>query len=224
MLLEAKEKFPCEDLQRLQKIALGLEFGEPLKKLMLWEQDIFIRIKGSPTAEDLRVLQAVVNELNQLQQKIKLTLQSGSEPSEQDNLEIIFAPYRRFQFLDPYYIAHNKGFFSVEQENDRLYSARILISTNKISQAERNHLIREELTQSLGLFNDTRDQPESIFEARWTQVQKYSGQDRRLIQLLYSGALFAGQPAEQIERAFCSHYFSLRCFLPQGPCQKNHEN
>ena len=48
------------------------------------------------------------------------------------------------------------------------------------------HILREELTQSLGLKNDTYDYPKSIFYQNWTETTDYAPIDRRLIDMLYN--------------------------------------
>ena len=48
------------------------------------------------------------------------------------------------------------------------------------------HLLREELTQSLGLFNDSWDYPESIFYQAWTTTTEYAPIDSELIDMLYN--------------------------------------
>ena len=51
---------------------------------------------------------------------------------------------------------------------------------------EQKHLLREELTQSLGLFNDSYKYPESIFYQDWTTTTEYAQIDRELIDMLYN--------------------------------------
>jgi hypothetical protein len=48
------------------------------------------------------------------------------------------------------------------------------------------HLLREELTQSLGLFNDSYKYENSIFQQRWTETTEYAPIDRVLIDMLYN--------------------------------------
>jgi hypothetical protein len=48
------------------------------------------------------------------------------------------------------------------------------------------HLLREELTQSLGLTNDAFDYRESIFYQKWTETTEYAPIDRKLIEMLYN--------------------------------------
>lgn len=224
VLLAQIHKFPCNDLQRLKTITLKREFSRSAKRIQKWENDIYIRVRGTPTQTDLKTLQQVAQEINALQGQIKLHIQAPTAPLEKDNIDILFTPYKQFKQYDSRVRPRNKGYFIAEQDKSIIYIAKILISSTKINQQERNHLIREELTQCLGLYYDTRDQPDSIFEAKWTTVQNYSAQDKRLIQLLYSRSLQAGTPKQDIFKSFCSDYFSLECFLPQGPCTKTNEN
>lgn len=83
-----------------------------------------------------------------------------------------------------------------------LTEATILISTVGVTQAERSHLIREELTQSFGLINDSTLYAESIFQQSWTTTQTYSPTDERLIQMLYCPAIKAGMGASEVDGVF----------------------
>ena len=47
------------------------------------------------------------------------------------------------------------------------------------------HVIREEITQSLGLFNDTYDYPESIFYQGYSEQTSFASIDEEIIKLLY---------------------------------------
>lgn len=224
VLLAKTNPFPCQDLKRLKTITLKREFSRSSRRVQKWENDIYIRVRGTPTKADLKTLAQVAQEINALQGQIKLHIQASSTPLEKDNIEMIFAPYKDFKKIDSRVRPRNKGYFIAEQDKSIIYTSKILIASTKVNQQERNHLIREELTQSLGLYYDTRDQPDSIFEAKWTTVQNYSAQDKRLIQLLYSPALKAGTHKQDFYKSFCSNYFSFECFLPQGPCTKANEN
>jgi len=75
-----------------------------------------------------------------------------------------------------------------------------LIASQGITQQERSHLIREELTQSLGLFQDSWRYPGSIFYQGWTDITEYSDLDRATIRLLYDSRLAPGMaPSEALE-------------------------
>jgi hypothetical protein len=64
---------------------------------------------------------------------------------------------------------------------------------------EQKHLLREELTQSLGLAKDSNKYPESIFYADWTTTNKYANIDRDLVRLLYHPEMAVGLTETQVE-------------------------
>ena len=55
------------------------------------------------------------------------------------------------------------------------------------------HLLREELTQSLGLGNDSPQYIESIFQSAWTTTTSYSMLDKDVIRLLYHPEMNIGK-------------------------------
>jgi hypothetical protein len=80
--------------------------------------------------------------------------------------------------------------------------ARILISTTGINQRERSHLIREELTQSLGLMNDADTYRDSTFYQGWTDTQEFTMLDRDLIRMLYDARVRAGMTRDRVRQLF----------------------
>jgi hypothetical protein len=118
-----------------------------------------------------------------------------------------FAPESRFAVIEPQYIPVNLGFFRVWwNRQGAIYQARILIASEGVTQQERAHLIREELTQSLGLFRDSWRYPESIFYQGWTATNEYAPIDRTAISLLYSPQLRPGLTQSQARAVLLSRY------------------
>ncbi|NJL11596.1 MAG: DUF2927 domain-containing protein [Microscillaceae bacterium] len=62
------------------------------------------------------------------------------------------------------------------------------------------HLLREELTQALGLVNDSWHCPQSIFYQGWTHTQSWAAIDRWLIRSLYHPKLKPGMTWTEVER------------------------
>ncbi len=63
---------------------------------------------------------------------------------------------------------------------------------------EQRHLLREELTQSLGLARDSPEFPESIFQQSFsTKTTEYATIDRDLIRLLYHKEMKIGLDRDQ---------------------------
>ncbi|MCT7953271.1 DUF2927 domain-containing protein [Ancylothrix sp. C2] len=85
-------------------------------------------------------------------------------------------------------------------ETKQITGAEILISTTGLSQKERSHLIREELTQAFGLPADSDKYPESIFYQQWTEITEYSSLDKKLIKMLYNPQVKPGMNESQLEK------------------------
>ena len=104
-----------------------------------------------------------------------------------------FVPEAQFQDIEPDYIPVNYGFFRVWWDHEgAIYRGRILVASEGVTQLERSHLNREEITQSLGLFRDSWNYPDSIFYQGWTATGEYGSMDGPTIQLLYQPQLLPG--------------------------------
>jgi len=62
---------------------------------------------------------------------------------------------------------------------------------------QRSYLIREELTQSLGLMKDSYDYPRSIFFQRFTATTEFTDLDRNLISILYREDITHGMTRDE---------------------------
>ena len=177
------------------EIALGAEFGDEVPVIKKWTNDIRIKVIGEPTEADLQTITDIIDDLNELISGITIKLVDKKE-----NLTITFSPESDFTQVDPNYVPTNYGFFWALWHDDNyvIYEARILISTTELTQKERSHLIREELTQSLGLMNDSNKYNDSIFYQAWTTVTEFSEIDRTVIKLLYLKKIKPGMSKEQV--------------------------
>lgn len=165
-----------------QEIANGSEFGEAVG-ILRWKQDVIrFQILGEPTQQDITTLQQVQGELTAL---------TGIqfEQSDAPDMLIRFVPEAEMATVEPNYVEDNKGFFWLQHEGDAITSANILISTTGVTQQERDHLIREEVTQAMGLRRDSHQYEDSIFHSSWrttATVQDYSAIDEEIIRMLYA--------------------------------------
>ena len=181
------------------EIALGSEFGNNQARIKKWNRDIDIRVQGEPTQDDIQTLQQVIDELSTLTRlKIRLTEKKSA------NIEVYFVPKSEFSQIEKHYKPGNTGFFWSwwNPLTNKIYRARVLISTTGLSQQERDHLIREELTQSLGLMKDSDRYANSIFYRSWSRVTNFSEMDKAVIELLYHQAIQAGMNREKVIKAF----------------------
>jgi len=187
--------FTQEEIDYFSEIAFGAEFGDEIPVIKKWNKNIRVKIEGEPTSEDLEIINNIMVDLNELISGIKIKLVEKKE-----NLIITFSPESDFGSIDQNYIPTNYGFFWAlwHDDNYAIYNARILVSSAEITQNERSHLIREELTQSLGLMNDSDKYKDSMFYQEWTDVTEFSDIDRAVIKLLYLKKIKPGMTKDQI--------------------------
>ena len=184
------------EIKYFMEIALGTEYGTSttVKK---WSGTVRIMVKGNPTSTDIKTLNAVINELNELtDQKIHLKI-----VTRKPEITIQFVPVSEMTTYESNYVQGNWGFFYVWwRDSYEIYRGNILIGSDKPTQEQRNHLIREELTQSLGLLNDSWKHEGSIFYQGWTETQEFAEIDKRLIQILYGDKIKKGMTRNQVEK------------------------
>ncbi|MEM9770941.1 MAG: DUF2927 domain-containing protein [Cyanobacteria bacterium P01_D01_bin.73] len=198
------ERYSRRALAYFSEIAFGSEFSQnaPVRRVRKWTKNLRISVQGQPTRQDRRTLERIVGELNGLIDRDGIQL-DFTETSP--NVVILFAPHGDFINHEPSYVPGNLGFFYTWWNNDmQLVRSRILISSDRITQKERNHLIREELTQSMGLMNDAWTYQNSTFYQGWTRTQNYSELDRDLIRILYDPRVKPGQTPSQVRQALRS--------------------
>ncbi len=181
------------------EIAMGAEFNNSAEVVRKWESDLRIRVNGNPTAADLQTLHSIVDEINGMNLTIRMQI-----VDQNPNVEMYFVPEQQFSRYEPNYRPVNMGYAWVRWSNYRISSANILISTTGVNQQERSHLIREELTQAMGLLQDSYRYPDSIFYQGWTDTTAYTALDRKVIQLLYSPMIQAGMSRAQVTAALNS--------------------
>ncbi len=191
----SSNNYAKEEIDYFTEIALGAEFGDEVPVIKKWTNDIRIKVNGEPTDADLQTINNIIIDLNELLCGIKIKLVEKNW-----NLTITFSPESDFATIDQNYVPTNYGFFWVLWHNDSfvIYDASILISSKDVTQKERSHLIREELTQSLGLMNDSNKYKDSIFYQEWTDVTSFSDVDKAVLKLLYMKKIRPGMSKEQV--------------------------
>ena len=102
---------------------------------------------------------------------------------------VFFGSEKEFNNFDPNskkYTNNNYGVF-VYYGKTYITRANVFVDIYRTKSINaQKHLLREEVTQSLGLFNDTYDYPNSIFYQGWTETTKYADIDVKLIKMLYN--------------------------------------
>lgn len=195
-----------EVIRYFLEIALGSEYGMGAFTVKKWKTDLKVEILGQPTPEDLQTVSRVIEELNQiLAPQIRIDL----VPAE-GNVQVYFVPDAEFYKYEPQGIVYHGGFFwNWWNTAGELYQARVVIAADRISQRLRSHLIREELTQALGLMNDSRRYKDSIFYQDYSETTEFSELDCAVIQLLYREDILPGMSDIEVKEV-------LRRKVPQN--------
>lgn len=175
-------------VEYFKEIALGFEFGNASEITRRWNSDMKIFVGGTPTPELLAELDKIVSEINDL------TTSGMTVEVVSDTLESNY--YMHFGSGDSYakifpslsnLIESNWGLFTIFwNAQQELISGYMYVDIVRADPLEQRHLLREELTQSLGLAKDSRTYSESIFQQSFsTKVTEYAQIDRDLIRVLY---------------------------------------
>lgn len=192
-----EEAISEEAFHYFSEIAFGNEWDEEDAPIRKWLTDPRIQVFGQPTPQDLEALQKVVDDINSTQSSITLTI-----VEERPNIKLYFVPLQDFSLYVDDPTPNNWGLFYFWWNNYAINRATLLISSDKPTQTAREHLIREELTQSLGLVRDSYQYPDSIFYAEWTTTTTFTPIDEQLLRMLYDDRIQPGMTQEQVQSIF----------------------
>ena len=186
-----------------KEVALGFEFGNESKITRRWEGNMKLFIGGKPTPALLAETNRIVNEINDLAaNEFKVEVVGDSL---QSNFYIFFGAGVSYATIFPAqssFVASNWGLFSVSYTSSSvLFKGHMYVDINRANLLEQKHLLREELTQSLGLATDSDLYPESIFQQSFsTKTTEYAAIDRDLIRLLYHPKMKVGLDRDQVDK------------------------
>jgi hypothetical protein len=131
-------------------------------------------------------LQKIVKELNDHINEITIEI---VEVQDSANFLIYLGSENWYNSCAPKsvnYTKNNLGLFLISKSNNIITKGTMYVDIYRTETInEKKHLLREELTQSLGFFNDSWLYPESIFYQGWTDVTEYSDMDKEIIKMLY---------------------------------------
>jgi len=194
-----------EVIAYFEEIALGFEYGKANEVVYKYSKDpVKIQITGMPDSESRACLNTVITDFNAISEYTKLSLTNDNSYK----IQIIFSP--NSEFPRKCGTPGSRGCFFLKINPSmpgELQSGLIEIDTNNsIKSTFRCHVLREELTQSLGLPKDSRDDSpyeDSIFHHHngpWTT--SYSEMDKYLIRMLYNTDVPVNATKEQVEDYF----------------------
>jgi hypothetical protein len=179
------KRYDQETNKYFDEIVMYSEFSDSRRKSPFrWTTDMNIYIDGEKPDYLISELYQNIVELNDLIDPIQIRLVD----QKQDANYIIFLGSKtefayQYSSIDKNKLERNWGYFEVYPNSGVMY---VDLERTSFNYEAQKHLLREELTQSLGLLNDSWKYPESIFYQGWTTTTAYSEMDKRLIDMLYN--------------------------------------
>ncbi|MEM1121297.1 MAG: DUF2927 domain-containing protein, partial [Bacteroidota bacterium] len=168
-------------------IALGAEYGVNLPLLKKWVKPMQIYVSG-------RKVPALMEELDEIVAELNALFTDGFymelvEDSLAANFHIYLGDRLTYSKLYPNsapLLKNSTGLFTYYLNPDfSIESGHMFVLTDNSPLRYQKHVLREELTQSLGLSNDIETYGNSIFYQQRSDVQQYSNLDIEVIRLLY---------------------------------------
>lgn len=194
--------FNQEVVSYFKEVALGFEFGDASSITRKWgNNDMRIFVGGEKPKALTDELSKVISELNALTtDNFDIEIVTDSAVS---NFYVYFGSGDNYGQLFPsqqQYVNNNWGLFSVFWNgNNDLTRGYMYVDIFRANPTAQRHLLREELTQSLGLARDSPKYTDSIFQQNWTTTTSYTPIDKELIRLLYHPKVASGFTASQVE-------------------------
>lgn len=180
--ITVKKQRSQETQDYFEEIVMNTEWNGKRETAYKWEKDVKIYISGEKTAALLAEINTIVQDLNKIINSINIEVVTNYDEA---NLYVFLGPYQDYAANNPSIdidrLVHNFGYFTVFGNYGKMY-----VDTHRANEIEQFHLLREELTQSLGLFNDSYEYPESIFYQGWTTTTEFASIDIELIDMLYN--------------------------------------
>lgn len=188
-----------------KEIALGFEFGDSEDITRKWDRDILIYVGGEENQMLLDELNDIIDELNGLISADGVEISITPDSTGENNYYIFFGTgedYEKIESNAQGLTDTNFGLFFVNWNvvTNHFVSGTMYVDMQRPEPQNQLHLLREELTQSLGLAQDSDRYDDSIFQVDYsTAVTEYSEYDKALIQLLYHPQMETGLSASQVD-------------------------
>lgn len=183
------------------EVAFGAEFESDYSNARKWEEDVRIYVPDTSYPELMEELDRVIKELNNYSEGI--SLKQVSEQSE-SNYIIYFGDadtyVSEYESNAEDHIENNYGLFWIYWNSGyEINEGSMYVDVYRTEDLDcQKHLLREELTQSLGLMNDSDKYSDSIFYKDWTCNTSYSEMDEKVIETFQSSDIEAGMERKEV--------------------------
>jgi hypothetical protein len=192
----------------VKEVILGPEFGSSAKLVARWKTSPQVSVFGA-NSEQKQLVNEVVATLNTQLLPSGITMNVGADQDTSASFKIYFAPLSEFD-----QIAQDNGFTNVPGNwglfwtfwngNREIYKSVVMLANDLLTGTSMRHFAHEEITQALGMSNDSAIYSDSVFFAKGSdggQAQTLSPLDKKLVQFVYQNV----QPNDdevQVDKAF----------------------
>jgi hypothetical protein len=173
-------------------VILGQEFGKSEFVVHRWKTAPTVSVFGADERQKKTVQESVAH-LNQVLSKTRFgRIEFTDDEDDNADLLIYFAPIRSFAEIakkhDFKLMVNNEGCFSLKWNAQKeITNGYVLLASDRLRrQSDLRHIVLEEITQSMGLMNDSSTFRNSIFYAGKGGPEKLTQQDQLLLRILYS--------------------------------------
>ena len=185
--------------QYFLEIVFGNEFGTGYDFVRKWESDMRIYVSDTSYSHMIEELDAIIDELNGLVMGISISRVSSQSAA---NYFIVLGSASEYVALEPSasnFVDANWGLFWLSWDNGAIYDGSMYVDMIRTTEVScQLHLLREELTQSLGPMNDSHMYSDSMFQQSWTCITEFSELDRFVVETLYDPRITAGMSKQAV--------------------------
>ena len=189
-------KYDKQTVEYLFEIGLCPEFDKcnnPMIKK--WVTEVRVQLHGKYTDSDEKELNDIISELSDF------TGLNISIVNRDANINIYIVKQKDFQKYIPQYkgIERQQGLFYVSISTNGVIDRATVCIEDGLDRNLKHHLLREELTQTMGLLADSYKYPGSVFQQNpnYTPTE-YAGIDKAVIKLLYDGKIRPGMTQQEV--------------------------
>jgi hypothetical protein len=178
-----------EEIQYFNEVVLKSEYKSEIKENPnRYHKNVLIYLDGNPNQIMINEVKKVVGDLNDLIDPISIGITNVKSES---CITMYFGDINVFRSTNPdckqIQTKNLPGYVKTKSNDGKIKSGKIFINLDKLGNTDKlRHVIREELTQSFGLMNDTYTYSNSIFYEGESYVTEYSEMDKTIIKMLYN--------------------------------------
>ncbi|GAA0505551.1 hypothetical protein Ade02nite_71870 [Paractinoplanes deccanensis] len=170
-------------------VALGAETGDKSDVVGFWNwAEVSVALHGADSASTACAKKTIAD-FNALTASTDLKLTTGTA-----DIDVHIASSSKLRALDSDYGRGDDGYVEAQWSYDHVYQkGKVLIRSTGMTDRERCHTMRAELTQAMGFLNDSGNVRDSVLQDDYERpLAQYTALDKEVIRLLYSGALTPG--------------------------------